>query len=375
MNESEFEAAVGMSRKWDAREAGKEVARSALIKLKAPPSFFLLFSTIHYEKHGGFKEFLDGIWDVLPEGTPLIGGTIAGFINPQGCFIRGATALAVSYLNMDVAVGLGKNTKRNPQKAVLECSKMIKKGLANSNYENKFLFEIVSGGKIPQFPGIGRRRVIKSGMTSKMATKLSNFSLTKLQYGVGREEEVLDAFTNEFPDYTIIGGSSIDDNNMIDNYQFFGNNIYTNSIVALGIKTDQDININTTYGLKETSIKINVTKKGKYGRIIHEIDGIPALDGFLKKISWPYDFIDEKDLYRKTFFIPVGYWKENILFPNVLGLFLGKDILCGYKFEGNELSLLSASGKSLINAVDENLNEFKSMNNNLGIVVSCAARL
>jgi hypothetical protein len=199
--------------------------------------------------------------------------------------------------------------------------------------------------------------------------------LTKLQYGVGREEEVLDAFTNEFPDYTIIGGSSIDDNNMIDNYQFFGNNIYTNSIVALGIKTDHDININTTYGLKETGIKINVTKKGKYGRIIHEIDGLPALDGFLKKILWPHDFIDEKDLYRKTFFIPVGYWKENILFPNVLGLFLGKDILCGYKFEGNELSLLSASGKSLINAVDENLNEFKSMNNNLGIVVSCAARL
>ena len=54
MLESKFEAAVGMSRKWDAREAGREVARSAIQKLRHPPNFFLLFSTIHYEKYGFF---------------------------------------------------------------------------------------------------------------------------------------------------------------------------------------------------------------------------------------------------------------------------------------------------------------------------------
>lgn len=374
MDEPKLEAAVGMSRKWDAREAGKEVARSTLEKLGSPPSFFLLFSTIHYDKHGGFEEFLDGVWDVLPEGTPLVGGTVPGFINIYGCYTRGATALAVSYPNMDIAVGIGHSTKKNPQNAALECIKMIKNGLKNSKYKNKFLFEIVSGGKIPQFPGMGRRRVIKSGMTSKMATRLSGFSLTVLQYGVGREEEILDTLTTELPDYTVIGGSSIDDNNMIENFQFFGKNIYSNSIVALGLKTDQEININTTYGLKETGIKMNITKKGGYDRIIHKIDGLPALEGFLKKISWPYDFIDER-LYRKTFFIPLGYWKDDILFPNVIGLFLGKDIQCGYKIESNELHLLSASGRSLIGAVDENLEEFKSKQNQLGLIISCAARL
>ena len=96
MDEPKLEATIGMSRKWDAREAGREVARTAIKDLNHPPTFFLLLSTIHYEKHGGFQEFLNGAWDVLPEGTPLIGGTVAGFINPHGCFTRGATALAVS---------------------------------------------------------------------------------------------------------------------------------------------------------------------------------------------------------------------------------------------------------------------------------------
>ena len=64
----EFRAAVGLSREWDARKAGREVARDTLEKLGTDPDFFLLFSTIHYEKWGGFKEFLAGVWDVLPEG-------------------------------------------------------------------------------------------------------------------------------------------------------------------------------------------------------------------------------------------------------------------------------------------------------------------
>jgi len=374
MMESKFEASVGMSRKWDAREAGREVAETAIKKLSRPPDFFLLFSTIHYEKYGGFQEFLNGVWDVLPKGTPLIGGTVAGFINPQGSFTRGATALAVSYVNMDLAIGIGIKTKKYPQKAARDCCQMIKKELTNSRYKNKLLFEIISGGKIPQFPGIGRRRVIKSGLVSRMATRLSGFSLKILQYGVGREEEILDSLASELPDYTIIGGSSIDNNNMKENFQFFGENIYTNSIVALGLKTDQNIEINTSYGLKETGIKINITKKSGHGRVIHEIDGRPALEGFLKKMSWPYDFIDER-LYRKTFFTPFGFWKENLLFPNVIGLILGKDINVGYKIDGDELQLLSASGKSLIGAVDENLEEFKDKQNQLGIIIACAAQL
>ncbi len=368
-----FHVSVGMSRKWDAREAGREVAQDTLDKLGKKPDFFLLFSTIHYEKHGGFNEFLEGVWEILPEGTPLIGGTIPGFICPKGCFIRGATALAVSYDSMDVAIGYGLNTKRNPQKAAENCSKMIKKNLDNSKFKNKYLIEFISGGKIPQFAGMGRRRVVKTGMTSAMATRLSNFSLKALQFGVGREEEVLDGLVDNLSDYTIIGGSSIDDNNMVENFQFYNTELYTNSLVALGVSTNQEINLKTTYGLTPTNKKIHITNKGEDDRVIKEIDNAPALDGFLKTLNWPFDFIDER-LYRKTFFTPFGFWKDDILFPNVIGLFLGKNIHCGFKIEGNVLNLLSASGKSLLDAVDDNLNEHNK-NSNLGLIISCSARL
>ena len=121
MIESKLEASIGMSREWDARKAGREVAKSAIKNLKTPPNFFLLFSTIHYKDHGGFQEFLNGVWDVLPKGIPLIGGTVAGFLNNHGCFTRGATALAVAYPNLDVAIGIGRNTRKNPKKAAKNC--------------------------------------------------------------------------------------------------------------------------------------------------------------------------------------------------------------------------------------------------------------
>lgn len=138
MKKQEIDAAVGMTRKWDAREAGREVARNTIKQLNSPPNFFLLFSTIHYRDHGGFEEFLNGVWDVLPEGTPLIGGTVAGFMNNYGVYTQGATALSVSSSNMDISIGYGKNTKRNPKKAAKKSVDMIIKGLKNSEYKKNF---------------------------------------------------------------------------------------------------------------------------------------------------------------------------------------------------------------------------------------------
>ena len=102
-NKSNIEASIGFSRKWNSKEAGREVAKSAIKKLNTPPSFILLFSTTHYQNTGGFKEILDGIWEVIPKGTPLIGGTVSSFINNYGCCIQ-----HYKFLNYDCD---GKNTR------------------------------------------------------------------------------------------------------------------------------------------------------------------------------------------------------------------------------------------------------------------------
>ena len=66
---------------------------------------------------------------------------------------------------------------------------------------------------------------------------------------------------------------------------------------------------------------------------------------------------------------------NDILFPNVIGLCLGENIVVGYQVQDNNLRLYHASGKSLVDAVDENLNHFKTKQNHIGLIVSCAARL
>jgi hypothetical protein len=371
----EFKAAVGLSRQWDARKAGREVAIKTLEQLGGKkPNFFLLFATIHYEKYGGFQEFLNGVWEILPDGTPLVGGTIAGFINNYGCFTRGATALAVSYPNMDVVLGFGKNTKRNPKKAAKHCAGMIKKNLGSGKYEHKFLFELTSGGVI-SFPLIGTIRAVTSNLWGEIVINLLPLLTTLFQTGVGREEDIFECLTKKLEDFNILGGSSTDDSRMERNYQFFGKETMTNSIVALGMQSDISSTIEMENGLVPSGKKLHITKKSFRDCAISEVDNMPATQKFLGIIGWPAEFLDEF-LYKRTFFYPLGFKKDGIISPEVIGSFLGKNIVCGYKIPTSELDILYGSGKSLLNAADSVLDKLKSPHKPcLGIGFSCAVRL
>ncbi|MFH1055589.1 MAG: FIST N-terminal domain-containing protein, partial [Candidatus Altiarchaeota archaeon] len=290
----EFKAAVGLSRKWEAREAGREVAADTLSKLGhgVKPDFFLLFTTIHYEKHGGFKEFLAGVWDVLPKDTPLIGGTVAGFINPQGCYTRGATALAVNYPNMDIAVGIGKDTRRNPEKAAKELSTGLRESFDNSRYSRNLLFTLLPGGTIPSFFGIGRKKVLKNSALAKLSLSLLDLSIKFMQMGPGREEEVFESLAEHLSSGYIIGGSTTDDLHQSSCYQFYGNSVYSTHVVGLNIKSNLKVDILTSYGLKGTGKTLSITKKGLRDCVILEFDHKPATGEFLKQLKWPKDFLD-----------------------------------------------------------------------------------
>jgi len=367
-----LEAAIGISRKWDAREAGREVVRTAINKLSRPPNFFLLFSTIHYEKHGGFEAFLNGVWDVLPEGTPLVGGTVAGFMNNYGCYTRGCTALAVSYSDMDIAVGIGHKTKKNPEKAAVNCANMLKNELGDS-FKNGFIFDLISAGTVPDIPGMGRRRVLR-GLTSKLAIKVSDFSLHILGKGVGREDEIYDFFIPYFKDFNILSGSSMDDMKILSNYQFFNKTVDTNTMVTIGLKSDLKCDINTTYGLTETGTTFMATKQTNNNRIILEINEKPAMKELLNILGWPEEYINER-VYRRIFYYPIAFKDQNTFIPQVIGIFLGNSFLTTYRIKNPKIHILSASGKSLIQAVEDNINYFSGINPEFGLVSSCGIRL
>jgi len=375
MKETEVEAAIGMTRRWDAREAGREVAETAITGLCRPPDFFLLFSTIHYEKNGGFKEFLNGIWDVLPQETPLIGGTVTGFINNYGCFSRGASALAVSSPSMDVAVGIGKNTKRNAHHAAKQCAEMIYNGLKESPYKNKFLLNFISGPVMPSIPGIGQKKYIRSGFVSNFATQALGLSQKLVQKGLGREDEIFEKTIHQLPDYQMILGTSMDDYKGIRNYQFYSNQLLTNAVVNLGIATDLDLDVHTTHGMKKTDLRFTITKLGANNHIIQKINDKPAVPELLRLLQWPEGFLTEETMSHTILYYPISLQRRGREVPIVMPVIMKDSILVPCMIDDGDVSILTVSGKNLITAVKENLHYFRDIQPEFGLFSTCMTLL
>ena len=355
IHKSNIEASIGFSRKWNSKEAGREVAKNIIKKLNTPPSFILLFSTTHYRNTGGFKDILKGIWEVIPKGTPLIGGTVSSFINNYGCFSRGVTALAVSYPNMDVAVGIGKYTKIRPKNAAKACASMIKKDLKNSKYKNKLIIDVVSGPTIPNIPGIGRFMKIESKTVGNLFSYFFVDIFSLLGHGIGKEGEVLNELSQQFPDYQIIGNSA---GERLFNYQFVNDKVYTNSVVALGCSLDIPIDINSAIVSHETDKIFRITDTAYGNRIITKINGKPARDTFFNLLDVDsHQFGEFDDFYYKTsVYFPMTFEekKENTL--GVCGLF-GDNIVLHEKAAGKNVRILSVTGNEIINNIDKIIKE------------------
>ena len=358
-----------MSRKWDAREAGREVARNTIKQLNAPPDFFLLFSTIHYRDHGGFEEFLNGVWDVLPKGTPLIGGTVSGFLNNHGCYTRGCSALAVSSADLDIVVGVGNNTKRNPRKAAIQCANMVKKGFSSSKFNNHYLLNFVSGACVMKIPGQGDTKVVNPGFMSKFTMLSFGSSQYLLQKGFAREDEFFDEMIRQIPGCHMMLGTSMDDYKAFENYQFFDDKILENSAVSLGISTNCYLDVDTTFGMKKTDINFKITKYSKY--VIHEINNKPAVRELYKLLNWPENYITNKTIFNILPYYPISIKKYGRDIAIVMPGILGDSILIPCDIDEKEVSILTVSGRDIIQTFDDNIKSFSNVNPEFGLFSTC----
>lgn len=371
MNGDGFKVSLGMTRLWDAFEAGKEVARTAISNLNEVPSFIILFSTIHYEKHGGFENFLKGVWTVLPKGIPLIGGTVTGFANNHGCFSRGATALAVSSEKMDVAVGIGKNTKRNPSKAAYQCASQIKTSLKETEYENKFVLNFVSGPSSIKIPGQGLKKVIDSGLTSKFVKQALGISQFFFQKGLGREDELFEKIVKFLPDYNMILGTSMDDMKGFSNYQFFGEKVEKNAIVSIAFATNIEMGVNTSHGMIPSNKKFEITKLSRDGHIIQKINNKPAVPELLRILHWPEGYLNEASMASTIVYYPISLHRNNREMPAVMPLILGDWIMTPCKIDKGDVQILTVDGRRLISALEQNLKSYSTIEPKFALCSTC----
>ncbi len=368
-----FEVGIGTSQCWNPEIAAEEATKNALKSLSMAPTFVMLFSTIHHKKNNGFNRILEAIYKIIPEKTAVVGGTVPGFATNAGVFTMGLCAFAVFSDEIDIIAIKEAGTKKNPRRAAENIISKLKKW-ENGVRVNKVLIDFISGPTVPQFSILKRKKIIKNKIFGDLLASVANLSLELFQNGVGREEEILYTLSNNLPSYKIIGGSTLDNNELAANYQFFYKETVTNAIVLIAIATQKEVDIKTTYGLQKNPQKLSIEFFNKNKRIIKKINGKPATESFLETVKWPLGFLDER-LYRKTFHYTIGFERENILYPEVIGAFYGSNIWVGYNLESKEASVLTASGKQIMKGIEEHITNFHEKKPHFGFIVACASIL
>jgi len=363
-NVPEFKATVEISRKWDGNEVAEEIVNKIKNK-NLNPKFILLFTTIHYKNE--FEKILTGIKNGF-QNSLLIGSTIAGFITSEGCFTRGVTALSVDYPNMEISVGIGRNTKKNPEKAALDCTAMIKDQKKQETWKNKLLLDIISATTVPQMFG-KRTSVFIGNLPTAVLAKMLEVSTRRFQLGAGNIEIILDKLVENFKDRYIFGIGANDNNKFVSNYQFYNGNVEKNSVICLSISTDKKLFFNENIGgLKPTGKTLRITDKKLDGLLITKINDRPANDEFFNIMGWDKDTINENTLFRKILYYPFVYKENGALHPEIFGLFLGKSIACGNLMRGDDAEIYSSSGKNILESFRNLLPEKAD----LSIILSCS---
>jgi hypothetical protein len=360
----EFKTSVEISRKWDGSEAASEITQKLKNK-NLSPNFILLFTTIHYEKE--FKKILNGIKNVFPN-SPLVGGTVSGFITNEGCYTRGVTVLAVDYPNMDVSLGIGHNTKRDPKKAIETCMDSLK---IKNSYENKILLEFMPTAVIPNIPAVGQKVIISSEIIGNNAVKL----LPRMSYfntGYDRADEVIELLSEEFKDHRIIGGCTMDDNKMLRSFQFFNEEYFKNSLCLLEISSDVKCNLHGTTAFEILDKGFEITQLSKDLHTIKEINNKKAKTAFLDFFNWKEgDLSDLYHFYRRIFYYPFGFQKSNKWHTCMMGGLWGENIILSVKAESNNMKFLSLSTGKLLNNTKDLLVNLDMENIHICFSIAC----
>ena len=217
------------------------------------------------------------------------------------------------------------------------------------------MINLISGPIIPKLPFLNKRiNVVKSKIIGSLLTYLGIPIFSYFGMGLGKEEDVINYLSQYLPSYKIIGGSCIDDSKYLRNYQFFNDAIKTNSIVALGISFDLHVTIDGVTGLKKINKKFSITKMCYDNRIINEINNKPAKYCFLRLLDVPEALFREAEAfyYKTTLYFPITFEQNEKRLSGAAGFF-GNNIVLGYKAEGNRATILSATGKEVLNSTDK----------------------
>jgi hypothetical protein len=215
----------------DAFDAGNEATLAAVAELSMKPNMLWVFGAISYDQ----QKLLDGIAAAAP-GVPVIGCTTDGEISTHGLSI-----------NSVVVMALASDATRYHSASVEHLSK--------DSYDAGFQI-----GKA--FQGLECRyvQIFSDGLS-------------------GNADHIIQGIRAQLGDnIKIAGGTAGDGGGFKRTFQYFGNRVLTDSIVAVAFEGQFSLGTGTGCGWFPVGIAKKVTKS--VGNAVYELDGQPALQAY-----------------------------------------------------------------------------------------------
>jgi hypothetical protein len=226
-----IQAFSAVSTQKDAFDAGNEAALAALAKLSIKPDILWVFGAITYNQ----QKLLDGIAAAAPE-VPVVGCTTDGEISNKGLSV-----------NSVVVMALASDTIR----------------FETTYVENLSKDSYAAGAQIGKaFQGVGSRyiQIFSDGLS-------------------GNADQIIKGIKHHMgDDIKIAGGTAGDGGDFKRTFQYYGNRVLTDSIVAVAFQGRFGIGTGMACGWFPVGIAKKVTKA--VGNVVFELDGQPALQAY-----------------------------------------------------------------------------------------------
>ncbi|MEF8848462.1 MAG: hypothetical protein V5A68_04940 [Candidatus Thermoplasmatota archaeon] len=140
----------------------------------------------------------------------------------------------------------------------------------------------------------------------------------------------------------------------------------------MNISLPNEIYFESIIGFKPLDKKFHVTKLSSDRHVIKKIDGKSARKRFFDELKIDLSEIDHThQLFKKSYYYPLGFKKDDIWHSVVIGIIYGDNIVAGSQILENDLTLLSLSMGSIQKNIEKNLKKISKKDISLLFGFAC----
>ncbi len=301
-------ATIGWSTNADSFAAGQAAARSALNRLKGRrPQCAVVFGSSWFDQ----AQLIHGIRSVF-ESTPLIGGSTAGEITPDGSKSHTCVVLALGYEDLAIGVGIGTGLDQNPRLAGYHAAQQAVRSFKGRSRSGFLLF---GDGLLTGYADVVR--------------------------GI---QEVLGTSS------LVTGGLMGDDLRFVKTYQYAQHHVLNHAVVGLLLGGSCTMGVGIEHGFAPISKPRHITRAQK--NVLYELDGQPAssvYEEYFGRVAM--ETVQQAGFSRQLIAYPLGIQLDStgqFLLRNIIAFGDDGSLVCtGEVVEGAWVQLMLGS-KSLV---------------------------